>query len=142
MAETRYEEGVRTRAILLFVVLATLTGCPGPTFVVQQYAGPRREEYTLAILRVNGPEPVRLLALDGEDMRAPLVEDGRLHVERLPGKHVVAVFDLNEPHRRSAPVSFETEAGKVYRVAFVDGRAHVLEVDRASDKVVRDLASE
>lgn len=129
-----------TTVVLLMAVL--FTGCPGPTFVVQQYAGPRREPYTLAILRVNGGDSVRLHLLDGEDVRAPIASDARLHIELLPGRHAVSAFDEKDTNRRSPPVSFEGEAGKVYRVVFVGEEAHVVEVDRSSDQPGRDVTLE
>ena len=61
----------------------------GPTFIVQQYNGPPRARETIATLRVNGAETVRLLFLDEEDVAAPIVSDGRLHIELLPGKHTL-----------------------------------------------------
>ena len=77
------------RALIALLVVALLAACMGPTFIVQQYNGPPRARETIATLRVNGAEPVRLLFLDEEDVAAPLVSDGRLHIELLPGKHTL-----------------------------------------------------
>lgn len=123
---------------MLALALA-FTGCIGPTFVVQQYAGPRREPYTLAVLRVNGGDSVRLLQLDGEDMRAPIASDGRLHVELLPGRHALSAFDEKEPNKRFQTVAFEGEAGRVYRVVLAGENARIVEVDPSSDAQGRDV---
>lgn len=123
-----------------FAVLASLlAGCPGPTFIVQKYAGEPRPRESIAILRANASDEARLVALDGEDIAAPIVEDGRLHIEILPAKHVVGVTRVGEPRGRFPELAFEAEANRVYRVAFRAGEPHVYEVDRASDGVVRDV---
>lgn len=130
------------RVLVTTVVLAlaaSFTACVGPTFVVQGYPGPAREPYSVAVLRVNGGDSVRLHYLDGEDVRAPIVSDGRLHIELLPGRHEVSAFDEKDAARRAPPVAFSGEAGKVYRVVFVGDRARVVEVDRGSDQAGRDV---
>jgi hypothetical protein len=134
----------RTLILLLAAVLVVLglTGCPGPTFVVQQYGGPQRPADSVAVVRVNGREPVRLLVLDEQDAAAPIVEDGRLHIEVLPGRHTIVVGNASAPNERYAPVTFQAEAGKVYRVVFpsgAQGEARVFEVDRGKDSLVRDV---
>lgn len=127
------------RSVGRLALALAFTGCMGPTFVVQQYAGPRREPYTLAVLRVNGGDSVRLLQLDGEDMRAPIASDGRLHVELLPGRHALSAFDEKEPNKRFLPATFEGEAGRVYRVVLAGDNARVVEVDPSSDAQGRDV---
>lgn len=125
---------------LLLVLALLLGGCAGPTFVVQQYAGPVRPKESIAILRVNGADAVRLAALDSEDVTAPLVEDGRLHIELLPGRHALTVRNAKAPDERPAAIVFEAEAGKVYRVT-LGPEARIFEVDRATDAPVRDATS-
>ncbi len=129
--------------LLVALVACLVAGCPGPTFVVQQYRGPQRPQETIAMLRVNGNEPVRLLILDDQDVAAPIVEDGRLHIEMLPGRHTVVVGNANAPSERYAPITFEAQAGKVYRVTLASGpsggEARVFEVDRGKDTAVRDV---
>ena len=128
--------------VLLLAALAALlvVGCPGPTFVVQQYGGPQRAAETIAILRVNGSAPVRLLVLDDQDVAAPIVEDGRLHIEVLPGPHTVRVANAAAPQERYAPISFVAEAGKFYRVAFAaGGEPRVYEAHRTEDTLLRDV---
>lgn len=49
MTISRYFPGLAT--LVAFVALAaSLGGCPGPIFVVQQYAGPVRPRETIATL--------------------------------------------------------------------------------------------
>lgn len=134
-------------ALLRFAMVATcaigaagpLTGCMGPTFVVQQYGGPVRPRETIATLRVNGSDVIRLITLDDEDVRSPLESDSRLHIELLPGRHKIGIASATS--EAVAPVAFVAEAGKVYRAVFVGADAHVLEVDRGSDSPGRDVTA-
>ena len=130
-------------SVLVAALLFVLPGCPGPTFVVQQYGGPQRPQESIATLRVKGNEPVRLMFLDDQDVAAPIVEDGRLHIELLPGRHTLVVSNANAPNERHAPIAFQAEPGKVYRVAFAPGPSgsepRVFEVDRGKDSVIRDV---
>lgn len=125
------------RALFAVLLALTVAGCPGPTFVVQQYAGPVRGQETIATLRVNGSDGVRLLTLDGEDVRAPLEVDSRLHIEVLPGRHRVGVAKGTSD--AAEEVELVAEANKVYRVVFVDAVPHVFEVNRSSDAPGADV---
>jgi hypothetical protein len=123
-----------------------LTGCPrGPTFVSQQYAGAKRDAETIAILRVNGNERVRLLKLDEEgDLVMPLAEDSRIHFELLPGRHSVVAAEVNPtpngPQLRGAErIELVALAGKVYRVVFANQEPRIHEVDRDSDALGADV---
>jgi hypothetical protein len=131
------------RALFAFLLSAlavvVLAGCPVPTFVVQQYGGAQRPVESIAVLRVNGSDSVRLLRLDDQDVAAPIVEDGRLHIEILPGRHTVAVANAKMPGQYYPELAFQAEAGKVYRVAFGGEGARVYEVDRGKDSTVRDV---
>ncbi len=122
---------------LLFAMMTA--ACMGPTFVVQQYAGPVRPRETIATLRVNGNDALHLITLDDEDIRAPLESDSRLHVELLPGRHKIGVS--SGPNDPVEPVVFTAEANKVYRPAYVGGAARVFEVDRGSDAAGRDVTA-
>jgi len=124
---------------MLFALILLAAGCVGPTFVVQQYAGPVRPRETIATFRVNGGESVRLITLDDEDVRAPLESDSRLHIELLPGRHKVGV--ANGPNDLVSAVTFAAEAGKVYRAVFVGNEPHVFEVDRGGDAPGRDVTA-
>lgn len=126
-------------ALFTLAALVPLAACMGPTFVVQQYAGPARPRETIATLRVNGSDSVRLITLDDEDVRAPLETDSRLHIELLPGRHKIGV--VNGASERLATVTFEAEAGKVYRASYVGDEPHVFEVDRAGDAPGRDVTA-
>jgi hypothetical protein len=112
----------------------------GPTFVVQQYPGAVRPKETIATLRVNGSDTVRLMTLDDEDVAAPIVSDGRLHIELLPGRHAITVRNAAAPQEPATPLVFEAEAGKVYRIAFAPV-ARIFEVDRGGDTVGRDVSN-
>jgi hypothetical protein len=99
-----------------------------------------RPRETIATLRVNGSDSLRLIILDDEDIAAPLEVDSRLHIELLPGQHRLGVANAaNGPNAPVVPVAFGAEAGKVYRVTFVAAAPHVFEVDRASDTPGRDV---
>lgn len=131
---------MRTLFALVLPALLSLTACPaGPTYIVQQYAGPVRPKETISILRVNGKEDVRLLTLDDEEMTARVADDARLHVELLPGRHTLSVRDVDPPQR----ITFQAEANKVYRVV-LEGTPkgpHVHEVDRDSDAVGAEVTT-
>ena len=122
-------------ALLISAVM--LVGCPGPTFVVQQYGGPMRPQDTIATLRINGSDPVRLVTLDGDDVRVPLESDTRLHIELLPGRHRLGV--ATGASDAATEVVLVAEAGKVYRVIFANDAPHVLEVNRSSDAPGADV---
>jgi hypothetical protein len=124
------------KALLLALALA---GCPGPTFVVQQFNGPQQPREAIAVLRVNGGDKVRLLYLDEQDVATPIVEDGRLHIEMLPKRHTVIVSDAAAPNEKY-PLAFDAQAGKVYRVIFSPATPHVYEVDRDKDVAVKDVS--
>ncbi len=120
-------------------LLVLLAACAGPTFVVQQYAGDQRPAESIAVLRVVGNQPVRLLFLDEQDVAAPIVEDGRLHIEILPARHTIVVGNAAAPNERYLQRSFDAEPGRYYRVTFVANEPHVFEVDRGKDSLLRDV---
>jgi hypothetical protein len=127
--------------LLLVLALAMLvqTSCGGPTFVVQQYGGPKRDAATIAVVRFAGNDEARLVVIDGERADVNIEEDARLHVEVLPGEHTVGVVSaarLDEPLRM---VSFRAEPGKVYRIALADSQARAYEVASGSDARLRDV---
>lgn len=123
---------------LLFAAL--LTACVGPTFIVQQYGGPARPRDTIAVLRVNGGDTVRLVFLDDEDVAAPVASDGRLHIEVLPGRHTLTARNGDDPRAPSGSLAFVAEANKVYRVVFVGEEPRVFVVGRDSDKPEQDVS--
>ncbi len=123
----------------LVTIAAVLAACVGPTFVVQQYGGPARPRETIAILRVNGSEPVRLLVLDDEDVAAPIASDGRLHIELLPGRHTLTARNGDDPRAPSGSLAFEAKANEVYRVVFAGDEPRLFVVGRGSDKPAQDV---
>jgi hypothetical protein len=131
------------RFALLTALLLALPGCPGPTFIVQEYPGPVRPAETIAILRIEGNGPVQLLAVDQQRADARIAEDSRLHVELLPGKHTVMVQNLGAPGVPPEIVAFQAEAGRVYQPVFLRSvssgpRLHVLEIDPRRGSPVGD----
>jgi hypothetical protein len=133
------------RSLVALAIVATalaLAGCPGPTFVVQQYTGPVRPPESIAILRVNGADAVRLMTLDDETMGVPVAADARLHIELLPGRHSLTVQNANAPMEVLPPIVFEAEPNKVYRVVVAAGApAKLWEVDRAADTTTREVTT-
>jgi hypothetical protein len=117
----------------LCFLAALAVSCATATYVVQQYPGPARPPETIATLRVDGNDTVRVLTLDGDNVAAPIASDARIHVEMLPARHTLIAQNADGP---AAPLAFEAEAGKVYRVV---GDMRVFEVDRGSDTPLRDV---
>jgi hypothetical protein len=131
------------RAVLIAILVTALSvcvACVGPTFIVQQYNGPPRPRESIAILRVNGADSVRLLFLDEEDVAAPVASDSRLHIEVLPGKHSLTARNGDDRSAPTGSLAFEAEPGKVYRIVFSGETAHLYEVDRESDKPTREVS--
>lgn len=127
-----------------------LSACGVATFIVQQYDGEPISQERIAILRVNGGDPVRLEELDGEILAYELHERGsRVHIEMLPGEHELGLADgQGLPLKRRR---FVAEAGKVYRpMVFRDPLAAlptmgdwavaIYEVDRDSDHIIREIS--
>ncbi|MCK6534226.1 MAG: hypothetical protein L6Q84_14725 [Polyangiaceae bacterium] len=121
-----------------------LSGCGGPTFIVQQYPGPVRPSDSIAVLRVNGDGGIVLVSLDGEPIRTRVADDARLHVEMLPGRHRLSFADLADASRPLGRAAFVAGAGKTYRPLFASrgGGARVFEVDAASDEPLQDATVE
>lgn len=126
-----------------------LLGCQGPTLIVQQYAGPVRPTETVAVLRLNGADSVRLATLDDEDIAVPIAPDTRLHIEMLPGRHRVSASRAGDRYGRALVLPFDAEAGHVYRVVLGavdadrgDFTARLMEVDRDTDAPLRDVTRE
>jgi hypothetical protein len=135
-------------ALLAVLVFAVSGGCGGPTFIVQQYSGPVLPAESISIIRINGKDAIVWDSLDGEAAGMQVPEDSRVHVEVLPGKHTLGIHDAADPAPRPALVSFQAEAGKTYRPAFVKaaagpaaGRilARVFEVSADGDALLRDV---
>ena len=104
------------RAAFALLSAGLLLGCPGPTLVVQQYAGPVQPREAVAILRLNGSDAVRLQTLDDDDVAVPIAPDSRLHIEMLPGRHRVTAWRAGDRYGRALVLPFDAEAGRVYRV--------------------------
>jgi hypothetical protein len=124
-----------------------LAQCGGPTFIVQQYAGPPRPKESVAVIRIDDSDTAQHLSLDRERL-APVEKGNRMRIEMLPGMHQIGV---TEPYNPSAPeqsLRFRAEAGKVYRVHVARMpeaaggalAARVYEVDPSSDAPIRDVS--
>jgi hypothetical protein len=130
-------------AVLLATsLLLGSAGCAGPTFVVQQYAGPARPAASVAILRFEGDGPVQMVALDGERADVLLDDEVRLHVEMLPGAHRLLAVDLAEPDRPARGVTFRAQAGRLYRAVFTGGALRVFEIDDSTGALGADATVE
>src|SRR5690606_24836823 len=105
----------------------------------------------IAIVRLNGDQPLRLEELDGELLGYELRDRGaRVHIEILPGEHELGLSEgpgLPLKRRR-----FRAEAGRVYRPMLVRTQLGggdlgstpwvigIYEVDRDSDEVLREIS--
>lgn len=129
-------------AFFLLGFSATLASCGGPTYVLQHYEGPQRSAETIALIRINGKDPIIWDSLDGESSGSPRMDpDSRWHIEVLPGQHTLGLRDQQHPSDFSEHVSFRAEAGKVYRPVLSGGSIRIYEVDRDSDAVLRDVTA-
>ena len=134
----------RRRAAVFFSSLLALSvaGCGPQVFVIQQYDGPVRDSETIAILRINGADSTRVVTLDGEFADPRIAEDARLHIEMLPGRHALQLADTAAPEAGFFRVAFDAQAGRVYRAVVARPAAKVVEVDRGSDQVLRDVTAQ
>jgi hypothetical protein len=125
-----------------------LIGCGTATFIVQQYDGSPLPRERIALLRLNGGDPLRLEVLDGERLDYQVTDtDTRVHIEILPGVHEIGVGDPSTGLLLMQ--RFRADAGKVYRFAITargadahgtfDPAFHVLEVDRDDDHVLAEV---
>jgi hypothetical protein len=134
--------------IVIGMVLASAPSCGGPTFIIQQYAGPPQPKETIAVIRVHGGGP-ELVSLDGEPLHAAVEKGTRLHVEVLPGAHELEAAAPEMGLNRAIAARFMAEAGRVYRVVVTrtaPGGAslpdaawsvRVYEIDAANDAPLR-----
>jgi len=132
--------------------LGLVSACGTATFIVQQYDGAPLAEQQVAILRLNGDDPVRLEALDGEPLGYELHDRAsRVHIEMLPGEHELALAEGPElPAKRRR---FRAHAGKVYRPLLVrtatggpvipgvtEWVVGIYEVNAGNDEIVREIS--
>ena len=142
------------RRFLLAVGLALLSGCVGPTYIVQAYPGEPRGSDTIAILRISGGPKPQIVVLDGERVLPVTDDDTRMHIEVLPGVHEI---DANAPERGvrdPVHLRLDAKAGKVYRIevrrVLAQGGAaeqasaigYAYEVDRGSDMPIGPALAE
>lgn len=137
---------------VISVGLGLVSACGTATFIVQQYDGSPLAEQQVAILRLNGNDPVRLEALDGEPLGYELHDRAsRVHIEMLPGEHELALAEGPElPAKRRR---FRAEAGKVYRPLLVRTATDapvipgvtgwvvgIYEVNAGNDEIIREIS--
>ena len=128
----------RLRSLLLFLALL-VSGCAGPTYVVEHYPGPQKSAEDIAVLRFRGADDAKLVTVDGERADIPIDEDARLHIEVLPGEHRLGVVSASALQGPLQMVSFAAVAQKTYAVAFTPQGARVYEIDPDSDARLRDV---
>jgi hypothetical protein len=131
-------------------VLASLpAACGGPTFIVQQYEGAPRSRDAVAIIRLNGDDPIQVLDIDRSPVNVRVGSGTRMHIEVLPGEHTVTVVDAEHPDGTSQFVRFRTEPAKLYRALWLrqadrtpglSDLARVYEMDASSDTPIRDAS--
>ncbi|MFZ5892309.1 MAG: hypothetical protein ACOY0T_14720 [Myxococcota bacterium] len=132
------------RACVLLAAVAV--ACGGPTFILQQYDGPARSAESVAIVRFEGTADVDLVTLDGAVADAHVPEDARLHVEMLPGRHVLGVARRGAPGEQVRRVVFVAEPARTYQIVFGAPAANewqpslrVFEIDFRSGRQLRDV---
>jgi hypothetical protein len=136
--------GTNLRALALFAGLAL--GCGVPTFILQQYDGPVQPAERVAIVRFNGKDTVELVSIDGSVADAHVPDDARLHVEVLPGKHVLSVANRMTPQAPPSRVAFVAEPSRTYQVVFLPpktdewvSRPSVFEIEPGSGQRLKDV---
>lgn len=139
--------GSTAHKLMLVAVLAV--ACAAPTFILQEYDGAPRAPESVAILRFEGTGTTDLVTLDGSVADAHVPDDARLHVEMLPGRHVIGVANRSLPNEPPRRVVFIAEAGRFYQVVLVapgpnewSPTPRVFEIDGRSGKPVRDVTEQ
>ncbi len=136
--------------LLMFTALGLgAAACVGPTFILQDYPGPVQSAERVAIVRFEGNAAVDLVAVDGNVADAHVPDDARLHLELLPGKHLLAVANRAAPNDPPLAVRFNAEPGRFYKVVFAANqgdfavrRALIFEIDQGSGALLKDVTSE
>ena len=101
-------------AVLVGLVL--LSGCTGPTYIVQAYDGPPRSGASIAVIRISGGAKPQVVALDGQRV-LPVIDDGtRMHLEVLPGRHEIEADAPERGVREPVVLRLDAQAGKMYRI--------------------------
>jgi hypothetical protein len=133
----------------VFALFSLPAACGGPTFIVQQYEGSPRPRDAVAIVRLNGDDPIQVLDIDRSPTNVRVGSGTRVHIEVLPGEHTVTVIDAEHPNGTSQFVRFRTEPGKLYRALWLmqanhtpglSDLARVYEVDASSDTPLQDAS--
>lgn len=136
------------RLLVGLVLLASLAiaGCGTVTYVLQQYGGDPRPAESISIVRIANDDPLHISTIDGEPLDVRLQSDTRVHVEILPGVHVLGVYRPDARIPVEQKVRFKAEAGQVYGVVMAEAppggatpwAGRVFEIDRSTGTALRD----
>lgn len=124
----------------------TLTGCGTVTYVLQEYGGEPRPAGSIAIVRITSTDPLRVSSVDGDPLDVRLDSDTRVHVEMLPGVHVLGVYRPDSAVPVEQKVRFLASPGRTYAVVMAEappGSAtpwvgRVYEIDKSSGTPLHD----
>lgn len=132
----------------LFVLLSLVfVGCGTVTYVVQKYGGDPRPADTIAILRIDNDDRLHVSAVDGEPLDVRLTPDTRVHVELLPGGHILDVYKPDVDLPVAQHIRFIAKAGQAYHVELAAAppgspttwAGRIFEIDKSSGAPVRDV---
>ncbi len=107
---------VRLFPALVALLSLVLAGCGTVTYVVQKYGGDPRSSDTIAILRITYDDPLHVSAVDGEPLDVQLASDTRVHVELLPGGHILDVYKPDADIPVAQHIRFIAKPDKTYHV--------------------------
>ncbi len=132
-------------AVLLGMSLL-VAGCGTVTYVLQDYGGEPRPADSIAIVRITSTDPLHVSTVDGEPLDVRLDSDTRVHVEMLPGEHVLGVYRPDAEIPIEHKVRFLAAPGRTYAVVMAvapQGSAtpwvgRVYEIDKSSGTRLHD----
>ncbi len=137
---------VRLVPALLVAALLSLAGCGTVTYVLQEYGGEPRPADTIAIVRITSTDPLHVSTVDGDPLDVRLDSDTRVHVEMLPGVHVLGVYRPDSEIPIEQKVRFVASAGRTYAVVMAEAprgsatpwAGRVYEIDPGSGQPIHD----